>query len=328
MSTMEAIVISKSGGPEVLKYKQVPKPSAVEGEVLIRVQAFGVNHAEMHMRKGEWDVWNPITGLECVGIIEECPGNEFSVGSKAMGVMGGMGRERPGGYGEFVTVPVSNVVPIESKLPWEDLAALPEVYSTAWSCLFTVLDLQHGERLLIRGGTSTIGQAAVNLAVNVGAVVTATTRREARFETLKKMGVANVRLEGSDLGKDFEKLPRFDKTLNLIGNSVLLESISLTRPGGRMLQAGWLGGLAPVANFNPMIQMESGVHFSLFHSKVLGGADFPISRIPLQDIVRKIEDGKWNATPTYVFDYRDIQSAHRLLDSHDAGGKIVVVKHY
>ena len=327
---MEAIVISKFGGPEVLQHQTVPKPTPVNGEVLIKVKAFGVNHAEMHMRRGEWDQWNPVSGLECVGIVEACPGGEFRVGSKVAGVMGGMGRERPGGYGEYVNVPVTNVVLLESELPWEQLAALPEVYSTAWSCLFTILGLQRGETLLIRGATSTIGQAALNLAIDAGAVVTVTTRRGDRFEKLKELGAVDVKYERSGLASQFStgKIEgeqfKFDKTLNLIGNSVLVESIAITRPGGRMLQAGWLGGLDPIRNFNPMIEMESGVHFSLFHSKVLGTTYFPLGAIPLQDIARKIEQGNWDAKPSHVFEYKDIQKAHEILDSHNAGGKIVV----
>ncbi|KAF2099700.1 GroES-like protein [Rhizodiscina lignyota] len=322
--TMEAIVIPKFGGPEVLEYQQVPKPTAKNGEVLIRIKAFGVNHAEMHMRKGEWDEWNPITGLECVGIVEACPGGEFPIGSKVIGVMGGMGRSRPGSYGEFVTTPASNVVAVETTLPWEQLAAIPEVYSTAYSSLFTVLDLQRGEKLLIRGATSTIGQAALNLAVNAGAIVTATTRRPKRFEMLKKMGAVDVKREQSNLAELLDGTAQFDKVLNLIGNRVLVESLGLTRPHGRMLQAGWLGGLAPVKDFNPMVEMEPGVQFLLFHSKVLGTSAFPMSGIPLQDIVRKIENGEFDAKPTYVFGWKDIHSAHKMLDSHDAGGKIVV----
>lgn len=324
---MDAIVISKFGGPDVLQLQRVKKPSPQNGEVLIHVKAFGLNHAEMHMRKGEWDEWNSITGLECVGIVEAWPGEEAKVGSTVIGVMGGMGRDRPGGYGEFVNVPASNVVAIETTLEWEELAALPETYCTAYSCLFTVLDLHPGESLLIRGASSTIGQAAVNLAVNKGAKVTATTRRQERFDMFKKMGAVDAIFEQVDLSRQFmehNKASKFDKVLNLIGNRVLVESINMTRTGGRMLQAGWLGGLEPVVDFNPMLEMESGVHFSLFHSKVLGGDTFPLSAIPLQDIVRKIEAGAWNAKPAQTFEYKDIQKAHRMLDSHDAGGKIVV----
>ncbi|KAM0263901.1 hypothetical protein ACHAQJ_000936 [Trichoderma viride] len=322
--TMEAIVIPKFGGPEVLQIQTVPKPDPVVGEVLVEVFAFGVNHAEMHMRKGEWDEWNPISGLECVGVVAACPGGEIDVGTKVIGVMGGMGRNRPGGYGSFVNVPAANVVPIKTDLPWEQLAAIPEVYSTAYSCLFTVLDLQPGESLLIRGSTSTIGQAALHLAVDAGARVTATTRRTERFDEIKAKGAIDAKLEHEDLQTEFPSGFKFDKVLNLIGNRVLVESISLARPGGRMLQAGWLGGLAPVVDFNPMVEMDPGVHFSLFHSKVLGTPGFPLSAIPLQEIVSKIERGAWNAKPAFVFEYKDIQKAHEMLDSHNAGGKIVV----
>ncbi|KAK3361398.1 chaperonin 10-like protein [Lasiosphaeria ovina] len=322
---MDAIVISRFGGPEVLEHRRVPKPTPVPGEVLIHVKAFGVNHAEMHMRRGEWDEWNAISGLECAGTVAACPGGEVAVGGTVVGVMGRMGRSRPGGYGEYASVPASNVVAITAgALPWEQLAALPETYSTAYSCLFTVLDVRAGERVLIRGATSTLGQAALDLAVNAGATVTATTRQEARFAVLRQMGAADVKREQDDLGAQFGEPPRFDKTLNLIGNRALLESIRLTRPGGRMLQAGWLGGLDPVPDFNPMLQMESGVHFSLFHSKVLGSRDFPLSGIPLQEIVDKLARGEWDARPAHVFDYSEIREAHKLLDSGKAGGKIVV----
>jgi len=321
---MKAVVITQFGGPEVLQHQVLPKPDPVLGEVLIHVQAFGLNHAESHMRKGEWDEWNPITGLECVGVVDACPGGELPIGAKVIGVMGGMGRSRPGGYAEFVNVPITNVAAVQTTMPWEQLAVVPEVYSTAWTCLFTVLDIQKGERILIRGATSTIGQAAVHLAFDAGAVITATTRQEQRFPMLRQMGVSDAKVEKDNLITQFEAPPEFDKVLNLIGNRVLVESINLARPGGRTLQAGWLGGLSPVKDFNPMLEMNSGVHFSLFHSKMLGSPAFPVSGIPLQDIVSKIEQGAWDAKPSLVFKYEDIQSAHRMLDSQAAGGKMVV----
>jgi NADPH:quinone reductase-like Zn-dependent oxidoreductase len=323
---MKAIVIETFGPPEALVYRSVPRPVPANGEALINVKAFGLNHAEMSMRRGEWDVYNPITGLECVGLVEACPGGELKVGAKVAAVMGGMGRERPGSYGEFVTVPVSNVVAIETVLPWEELAALPEVYGTSYIALFTILDVQKGERLLIRAASSTIGQAALKLAVNAGVKVTATTRSESRFEWLRSMGASDVYAESEDLPSRFEanNVPRFDKVLNLVGNRVLVQSISLTRSGGRMLQAGWLGGLEPVKDFNPMVEMEPGVHFSLWHSKMLGSKDFPLSSFPLQDIVRKIERGDWDAKPVKVFGFDEIHEAHRSLESHASGGKLVV----
>ena len=157
---MKAIVIDHFGGPEALVYKTVDKPTAIPGEALIQIKAFGLNHAEMHMRRGEWPAYNEITGLECVGIVEDCPGGEFKAGTKVAAIMGGMGLRRPGSYGECVTCPVSNIVAVDTSMAWEDLAALPEVYATAWMCLHVVLEIKSGERLLIRGATSTVSPSS------------------------------------------------------------------------------------------------------------------------------------------------------------------------
>lgn len=158
---------------------------------------------------------------------------------------------------------------------------------------------------------STLGQAALNLAVSAGASVTATTRKDAHFPWLRKMGAVDTKRECQGLDTQFDQPPRLDKVLDLIGNTVLLESTALARPGGRMLQAGWLGGLDPVPGFNPMLQMEAGVHFTLFHSKVLGSGDFSVV-------------GGADAGPARVFGVGEMREAHGLLDSGAAGGKIVV----
>ncbi len=324
---MRAVVFEKFGGPEVLVIKDVPAPEPKAGHVTIQVKAFGLNHAEMHMRKGEWDEYTSITGLECVGLVSACPGGEFSVGQKVAAVMGGMGRSIPGSYAEFTRVPASSVMAVDSTLPWEHLAALPETYATAYSCLYGVLGLQSGQTLLIRGATSSLGQAAVHLAVDAGAVVTATTRRKDRFPQLKGMGVTATEIEGPGLVPKHSSdgsPQKFDAVLNLVGNSVLLESLTLLRRGGHMLQAGWLGGLMPIQDFNPMVQMPTGVHFSLFHSKVLGTAEFPLSEIAFQDIIERIERGKWDAKPSRVFSFEEIQEAHKLMEVGKANGKMVV----
>ena len=89
--SMQAIVIDHFGGPEAVVYKTVPTPTAVAGEALIEVEAFGLNHAEIDMRRGEWDGQNLITSLECVGIVEDCPNAEFEVVTQVAAAMGGMG---------------------------------------------------------------------------------------------------------------------------------------------------------------------------------------------------------------------------------------------
>src|SRR6202035_3651222 len=158
---MRAIVIEKFGGPEGLVFKELPDPEPKPGHVVIQVRAFGINHAEMHMRRGEWAEAAEVSGIECVGIVDACPGGEFPVGAKVAALMGGLGRTINGSYAEYTRAPVPNVALIEAELPWAVLAAIPETYATAWTCLFRNLEIQKGQLLVIRGATSSFGQAAL-----------------------------------------------------------------------------------------------------------------------------------------------------------------------
>src|SRR4030088_1389388 len=123
-SNMRAIVLEKFGGLDSLVYKEIPDPEPKAGHVVIEIKAFGINHAEMHMRRGEWAEAAEVSGIECVGIVEACPGGEFLIGAKVAALMGGLGRTINGSYAEFARVPVGNVALIEADLSWEELAAI------------------------------------------------------------------------------------------------------------------------------------------------------------------------------------------------------------
>src|ERR1051326_4855466 len=138
---MRAIVITKPGGPEVLQIQEAADPVPGENEVLIRVKAFGVNHAETHMRKGEWPEATPISGIEAVGTVVADPSGALAEGTTVLTIMGGLGRTRNGSYAEYTVAPASNVVAIETSLDWADLAAIPESYATAWLALHGNLGL-------------------------------------------------------------------------------------------------------------------------------------------------------------------------------------------
>src|SRR5262249_13025407 len=182
---MRAIRRKQFGGPDVLEIREIAEPEPKAGHVVIQVKAFGINHAEKHMREGQWAEIADVSGIECVGGVKSCPGREFAVGTKVAALMGGLGRTINGSYAEYTRAPVSNVAAIESDLPWADLAAIPETYATAWTCLFRNLEIAKGQSLVIRGATSSFGLAALNMAVNAGVKVIATARNRDRFPKLE-----------------------------------------------------------------------------------------------------------------------------------------------
>lgn len=322
---MKAIVIDKYGPIEGLVYKELPIPEPKPDHVVIKIKAFGINHAEMHMRRGEWAESASVPGIECVGEVFACPGDEFEVGDKVVSLMGGLGRTINGSYAEYTQAPVQTVVKIDTDMPWEHLAAIPETYATAWTCLFRNLELKKGDKLLIRGATSSFGQAAINMAISAGVEVVATTRSKKRFAMLEEHGVSRVELEGPSLHTRINDAKTFDAVLDLVGNSALLDSLEIPRRGGRVCMAGWLGGLTPIADFNPLLQMASGVHFSLFGSFVFGTQQFPLSDVPLQSIVDDISEGKYQARPSKVFNFDEIHVVHRTMENNQAMGKMVVL---
>lgn len=323
---MRAIVRQQFGGPEQLVIQEVPAPEPLAGHVVIQVKAFGINHAETYMRKGDWGDVAKISGIECVGEVKSDGDGKLPPGQKVAAIMGGLGRTINGSYAEFTRVPSSNVAPINTELPWEDLASIPEVYATAWSSLFGNLGLGAGQKLLIRGATSALGQAALNIAAHAGAEVIATTRNRERLPKLESLGAKRVELEGADLSRRVREFypGGIDAVLELVGNSTLVDSLTTLRRGGRLALAGFLGGLAPIASFNPIMQVPSGVHFSFFGSFVYGTPEFPLSEVPLQTIVDRAAAGAYKAKPARVLRFEQIQEAHRLMESNQANGKIVV----
>jgi NADPH:quinone reductase-like Zn-dependent oxidoreductase len=295
--------------------------------VLIRVKAFGLNHADTYMRSGVWPFGIPVLGIECAGVVEQDRSGALAPGTTVVALVGGHARNRNGSYAELVTVPATNVLAVETELDWPELAAIPEVYATAWTALHANLGLGSGQSVLIRGATSSVGQAAVNIADELGAHVIATTRRQDRAELLRELGADDILIDDGELAPALAKIEPagVDAVLDLVGNAVLRDSLACVRPRGRVCQIGFLGGLEPVADFNPLMDLPSGVQLSTFASAfVLGEEAFPLSEIPMQDIVEKAQRGVFAAKPARVFAFDEITEAHRLMDAGEAGGKLVV----
>jgi NADPH:quinone reductase-like Zn-dependent oxidoreductase len=327
MNDMRAIVMSEPGGPEVLRVERVPRPEATPGTVVVRVRAFGLNHGEAYLRQGAWGAAAKVTGIECAGEVHDPGDSGLARGQRVFALMGGMGRTIDGSYAEYVRAPAANVVPVASALPWEELAAIPESYATAWVFLRHNLDAKAGQTIVVRGGTSSLGQAAIDVARGMDVRVLATTRSASpeRARLLTRLG-AEVLVDTGELAAEVRRrVPRgVDGVFDNVGVRTLPDACKMVRYGGRVAWAGFLGGGGPLT-LDPFVNFPSGVHVSFFASAFLfGSADLPLSEIPFHDFVARAESGAYHPVPAHVFDFDDIVAAHRLIESGLANGKIVV----
>jgi NADPH:quinone reductase-like Zn-dependent oxidoreductase len=323
---MRAIVISRYGGPEVLVETNLPVPVPGDGDVLIRIKAFGLNHAECYFRGGAWGDVAQVSGIECAGIVEADRSGTYQPGTPVVAILGGMGRTRNGSYAELVTVPVSNVAAVGVNLDWEVLAAVPEVFATAWSALHLNLDIQAGQRVLVRGATSAVGQAAIQLAAAEGCTIVATSRSDQRANLLRGLGASEVLIDDGSLADQLRAgSGPVERVVDLIGNSALRDSLACLERDGRLCQVGFLGGLGPVQDFVLLLDMPTGVQLSLYASAlVLGTPAYPLAEVPLTAIFEQVSAGKLHGEPVRVFAFDEIVEAHRVLEAGTAGGKMVV----
>ncbi|HEY0531889.1 MAG TPA: zinc-binding dehydrogenase [Actinoplanes sp.] len=298
-TTMRAAVCVRAGGPEVLEIREVPVPRVRQGWSLVRVTGAGLNRSELRTRQGHSpSVRFPrVLGIECVGVLADSTEEGMPEGTAVAAVMGEMGRDFDGGYAEYALLPNELLMPITTTLPREILAALPETYLTAQGALDT-LGIGPGDRLLIRGGTSSVGLAAASIAAGLGAEVTATSRRSGNAETGTPSHV-----------------------LDLVGTDTVMDSLRRVRRGGTVCVAGSLSGWL-LRDFEPIAMIPSGTRLTAFHSNDIRGS---AGTATLQRIIDNVETGVYRPHLDRVFGLEDIVAAHRYMEENRATGKVVVV---
>ena len=327
---MRAVVLLEPGPVDNLVLRDIPLPPAREGWVRIRVEAFGINRSELMTRlglSGDGVDFPRVLGIECAGVVDDAqPGSGLEVGQQVVAMMGDMGRSYDGGYAEYTSVPLAQVIPISTDLPWEVVGALPEMIQTANGSLTTGLDLQPGQTLLIRGGTSSVGLAAAALAKQMGATVLATTRQPGRIEALRRHGIDHPLVDtGSIAGAVRALYPDgVDAALELVGTPTLPDTLRSVRVHGTVCFTGLLSQEWTVKDFYPIDYLPAGVRLTAY-----GGDASDLPRDAMQRVLDAVADGSLPIAVHRVYDgLEQVRQAHSDMENNTAAGKLVVRVHH
>ncbi len=323
---MKAVVVREPGGPEVLRVEERPIPQARPGWILVRVRAFGLNRAELITRaggSGDAVRFPRVLGIECAGEVVDAPGSDLEPGQRVIAAMGGMGRDYDGGYEQYALLPASQVIPVTSTLEWPQLGAIPESFGTAWGTL-QELALDEGESLLVHGGTSSVGMAAIALGKDRRLLVLATTRQEAKRVALQAAGAQyQLVLDGRELSLLVRALrpEGVDGLCELVGPGAMLEALDALSAGGRACITGFLENDWDIERVEAEAQRR-GIRLGRFASGVIDRDSYASV---FQEIIDAVQSGRYPVNLDRVFAMADIADAHRYMEANRAAGKVVVL---
>lgn len=318
---MRAIEITEPGGPEVLKWHEVPEPSVGPGDVLIDVTASAVNRADLLQRQGFYDPppgTSPYPGLEVSGVVAQVGSSveQFKPGDEVCALLAG------GGYAERVAVPWQQVMPVPERVSLREAAGLPEVACTVWSNVFMIGRLRKGETLLVHGGASGIGTFAIQLAKALGARVVVTAGSPEKIERCLELGAD----EGIDYRRqNFADHVKADVILDIIGAKYLSENLRALRTGGRLVVIGMQGGTRSELDLGLLLSKRASIHAAGLRAR-------PVDEKGA--IVRGVRENVWplveaGAVRPVIFErvpLPEAARAHELLDSGRHIGKILLVR--
>lgn len=316
---MKAIVVSQPGGPEVLQYMDVPTPTVKPGWSLVKIKGFGINHSEIFTRQGlSPSVHFPrILGIECVGVIEQTTDpKRLPVGQKVISIMGEMGRAFDGAYAQYTLLPNQQIYPVTTDLDWATLATLPETYYTAFGS-FLNLKIHVDDKVLVRGGSSGVGIAFLNLvkAKFPQTMVCGTTRRADKKSDLLAQGYDQVVV---DQDGRLQTKEQFDKVLELIGPATVKDTFKHVTEGGIVCSTGELGNEWYLPQFDPIMDIAPNSYLTSFYSG-------NVNQEKLDQMLQYVAQYHVSVHPEKIFSLKEVSKAHEYLASHHSLGKVVVL---
>ncbi|MRH41322.1 zinc-binding dehydrogenase [Aquibacillus halophilus] len=322
---MKAIVVKQPGGAEQLKMSEQSKPEIKQDELLIRVKSAAINRTDIISRKrGPSYLHNPILGVEVAGIVEESGSNTTTeVGTRVMGLVNG------GGYAEYAVMPANRAMIIPDKLSFDEAAAIPEVFLTAFQTLFWLGDLHKNETVLVHAGGSGVGTAAIQLAKQLAdAKVITTAGSQEKLNFCQSLG-ADIGINYKEQSFEEEVLKATNNQgveliLDFIGASYFNKNLASIKTDGRWILIGLLGG-SQLKNINLMELMAKRIQLKgTLLTPRTDDYKAELTKAFVQKAMPLFEQNKLKPIVDKIYSFGDVQKAHTRMESNQNIGKIIL----
>lgn len=327
LGPMKAVVITRPGGPEVLELDEVEDPAPGSEEIRVRVRAAGMNRADLHQRRGLYPAppGSPadIPGLEFAGEVELCGDRVRNLwpGDRVMGIVGG------GAHAEKLVLHHGLCLEVPKELSWEEAAAIPEVFLTAYDALFQRSHLGPGEVVLLHAAASGVGTAAAQLAQVAGAKVIGLSRSSEKRRKLEALGLAlvldpaaedvaeRIRRVGGERGVDV--------VLDLVGAASWALNLEVIAEQGRLILVGTLSGSKATVDLGLLMRKRVTVIGTVLRSRPLE-EKMELVRIFSRHVLPMLAEGRLRAIVDRVLPLEQVAAAHEILERNESFGKIVL----
>ncbi|WEG14348.1 NAD(P)H-quinone oxidoreductase [Pullulanibacillus sp. KACC 23026] len=322
---MKAVLVKQPGGREALYIGEVETPSPKANELLVKIKATALNRADIAQRQGHYpppEGASPILGLEMAGVVEQVGAQvtKWKPGDRVFGLLEG------GGYAEYATLSEHMAMPLPENLSYEEAAAIPEVFLTAYQTLFWIGQLKKGERVLVHAGASGVGTAAIQLAKERGARVAITAGSEEKCKACRELG-ADLAINyktSSFLEEIKQTFGQVDVILDFVGAPYFEDNLKALAVDGRLVIISTLGGAKlSETNLAYLMMKRLSVTGTTLRARRLSYKE-ALTRDFQEDMLPKFSSSALKPIIDRVFDWKDVQSAHKVMEDNQNIGKLIL----
>lgn len=325
---MKAVIVKRPGGVDQLAIGEVAEPEPAQGELLVRVRAAALNRADILQREGNYPPppgASEILGLDMAGVVESSGAGcrRFKEGDRVFGLLPG------GGYAEYAVIPEAMAMPVPVSFTFEQAAAVPEVFLTAFQTLFWIGRLQAGETVLIHSGGSGVGTAAIQLAADAEATVLTTTGTEEKCESCRSLGaVRAINYRSRDFASavmDHTGGGGVDLILDFVAAPYWEKNISVLRTDGRMVLISLMGGsVAQSVDLGQILKKRLQINGTTLRGR---SVDYKtrLTRAFAESGLDKLASGRLKPVIDSVFSWDKVADAHTRMEANRNTGKIILM---